>query len=92
MHDRKAKMHDLSDAFVVLPGGIGTMEEFFEAVTWRQLDYHCKPIAMLNVGGFYNGIEQFFESMLLSGFLRPKHAELFFVETDSERLLDRLIV
>jgi len=92
MHDRKAKMHDLSDAFVVLPGGIGTMEEFFEAVTWRQLDYHCKPIAMLNVGGFYNGIEQFFESMLSSGFLRPKHAELFFVETDSERLLDRLIV
>ena len=92
MHDRKAKMHDLSDAFVVLPGGIGTMEEFFEAVTWRQLDYHCKPIAMLNVGGFYNGIEQFFESMLLSDFLRPKHAELFFVETDSERLLDRLIV
>jgi len=91
MHERKAKMHDLSDAFIVLPGGIGTMEEFFEAVTWRQLDYHCKPIAMLNVGGFYDSIEQFFESMLVSGFLRPKHSELFFVETDSKRLLDRLI-
>ena len=92
MHDRKAKMHDLCDAFLVLPGGIGTMEEFFEAVTWRQLDYHCKPIGMLNVGGFYNGIEQFFKTMLSSEFLRPKHAELFFVDTDSERLLDRLTV
>jgi len=90
MHDRKAKMHELSDAFISLPGGIGTMEEFFEAVTWRQLDYHAKPIALLNVNGFYDGIEQFFETMLSAGFLRPKHAELFFTETDVDRLLDRL--
>ena len=90
MHERKAKMHELSDAFISLPGGIGTMEEFFEAVTWRQLDYHAKPIALLNVNGFYDGIEQFFETMLSSGFLRPKHAELFFTETDADRLLDRL--
>ena len=89
MHDRKAKMHELSDAVIALPGGIGTMEEFFETVTWRQLDYHCKPIALFNVNGFYNGIEEFFDAMLSTGFLRPKHSELFFVETDLERLLDR---
>ena len=90
MHERKAKMHELSDAFISLPGGIGTMEEFFEAVTWRQLDYHAKPIALLNVNGFYDRIEQFFETMLSAGVLRPKHAELFFAETDADRLLDRL--
>ena len=90
MHERKAKMHEQSDAFISLPGGIGTMEEFFEAVTWRQLDYHAKPIALPNVNGFYDGIEQFFETMLSTGFLRSKHAELFFTETDADRLLDRL--
>ena len=90
MHERKAKMHELSDAYISLPGGIGTMEEFFEAVTWRQLDYHAKPIALLNVDGFYDGIEQFFDTMISTGFLRPKHSELFFSETDPNRLLDRL--
>ncbi len=90
MHERKAKMHELSDAYISLPGGIGTMEEFFEAVTWRQLDYHAKPIALLNVDGFYDGIEQFFEKMITTGFLRPKHSELFFSEIDPNRLLDRL--
>jgi len=90
MHERKAKMHNLSDAFITLPGGIGTMEEFFEAVTWRQLDYHTKPIALLNVDGFYDGMEQFFKTILSAGFLRPKHSELFFSETDPNRLLDRL--
>ena len=90
MHERKEKMHGLCDAYIALPGGIGTMEEFFEAVTWRQLDYHAKPIALLNVDGFYDGIEQFFDTMISTGFLRPKHSELFFSETDPNRLLDRL--
>lgn len=90
MHERKQLMADASDAFVALPGGIGTMEEFFEAVTWRQLDYHAKPIALLNVDGFYDGIEQFFDTMISTGFLRPKHSELFFSEIDPNRLLDRL--
>ena len=90
MHERMAKMHELSDAYISLPGGIGTREEFFEAVTWRQLDYHAKPIALLNVDGFYDGIEQFFEKMITTGFLRPKHSELFFSETDPNRLLDWL--
>ena len=70
MHERKAKMHELCDAYIALPGGIGTMEEFFEAVTWRQLGYHDKPIALLNVGGFYDGVMSFFKTMQRDDFLR----------------------
>ena len=65
----RRRRHELSDAYS-LPGGIGTMEEFSEAVTWRQLDYHAKPIALLNVDGFYDSIEQFFDTMISTGFLR----------------------
>ena len=90
MHERKAKMHELSDAYIALPGGIGTMEEFFEAVTWRQLGYHDKPVALFNVGGFYDGIDGFFETMQRDGFLHSDHRDLFFMETDAARLLDRL--
>ncbi|MBC8243300.1 MAG: TIGR00730 family Rossman fold protein [Verrucomicrobia bacterium] len=90
MHERKAKMHALSDAYIVLPGGIGTMEEFFEAVTWRQLGYHDKPVALLNVGGFYDGVDGFFATMERDGFLHSNHRDLFFMETDAARLLDRL--
>ena len=91
MHERKAKMHELSDAYIALPGGIGTMEEFFEAVTWRQLGYHDKPIALFNVGGFYKEIEGFFETMQRDGFLHSDHRDLFFMETDATSLLDRLV-
>ena len=91
MHERKAKMHELSDAYIALPGGIGTMEEFFEAVTWRQLGYHDKPIALFNVGGFYNEIDGFFEKMQRDGFLHSDHRDLFFMETDATSLLDRLV-
>ena len=90
MHERKAKMHELSDGYIALPGGIGTMEEFFEAVTWRQLGYHDKPIALLNIGGFYDGIDGFFATMQRDGFLHSDHRDLFFMETDAARLLDRL--
>ena len=90
MHERKAKMHELCDAYIALPGGIGTMEEFFEAVTWRQLGYHDKPIALFNVGGFYDGIDGFFTTMQRHGFLHSDHRDLFFMETDAVRLLDRL--
>ena len=91
MHDRKAKMHSLSDAYIALPGGIGTMEEFFEAVTWRQLGYHNKPVALLNVSGFYDGIDSFFAVMQRDGFLHSDHRNLFFIETDVVQLLDRLV-
>ena len=90
MHERKAKMHELSDGYIALPGGIGTMEEFFEAVTWRQLGYHDKPVALFNVGGFYDDIDGFFETMKCDGFLHSDHHDLFFMETDAARLLDRL--
>ena len=90
MHERKAKMHELSDGYIALPGGIGTMEEFFEAVTWRQLGYHEKPVALFNVGGFYDGIDGFFKTMQRDGFLHSDHRDLFFMETDAVRLLDRL--
>ena len=90
MHERKAKMHELSDGYIALPGGIGTMEEFFEAVTWRQLGYHDKPVALFNVGGFYDGIDGFFETMQRDGFLNSDHRDLFFMETNAARLLDRL--
>ena len=90
MHERKAKMHALSDAYIALPGGIGTMEEFFEAVTWRQLGYHDKPIALFNVGGFYDGIDGVFTTMQRDGFLHSDHRNLFFIESDAARLLDRL--
>ena len=66
------------------------MEEFFEAVTWRQLGYHDKPIALFNVGSFYDGIDAFFETMQRDGFLHSDHRDLFFMETDAARLLDRL--
>ena len=90
MHERKAKMHELSDAYITLPGGIGTMEEFFEAVTWRQLGYHDKPIALFNVGGFYDGIDGVFATMERDGFLHSDHRDLFLIESDAARLLDRL--
>ena len=90
MHERKAKMHELSDAYITLPGGIGTMEEFFEAVTWRQLGYHDKPIALFNVGGFYDGIDGVFATMERDGFLHSDHRDLFFIESDAAGLLDYL--
>jgi uncharacterized protein (TIGR00730 family) len=90
MHERKEKMHGLCDAYIALPGGIGTMEEFFEAVTWRQLGYHNKEIAVLNISGFYDGIESFITKMQRDDFLRLNHRDLFFMETDTARLLDRL--
>lgn len=72
MHERKALMHQLSDIYVVLPGGYGTMEEFFEAVTWAQLDLHTRPIAVLNLFGIYDGLIQLMDTMMNSGFLSAK--------------------
>ena len=91
MHERKALMHELSDAFIALSGGVGTLEEFFEAVTWRQLGYHDKPIGLLNVAGFYDGIERFFDQMTASGFLRANQGKLFVTGPDPETLLTRLL-
>ena len=72
MHERKAVMHSLSDIYVILPGGFGTMEEFFEAVTWAQLDLHTRPIAVLNLFGIYDGLIQLMDTMMSTGFLSKK--------------------
>ncbi len=88
MHERKALMADLSDAFIALPGGIGTMEELFEAWTWAQLGMHAKPLGFLDVAGYYAHLQAFLDHMAGEGFLRPRHRAMVAVETDPARLLD----
>ncbi len=88
MHERKHKMAEQSDAFVALPGGIGTMEEIFEIWTWRQLGYHSKSLGLLNVGGYYDDLLRFIGRSQDSGFLWPDVQALLQVDTDIARLLD----
>ena len=90
MHERKAMMADLSDAFVSLPGGIGTFEELFEAWTWAQLGYHRKPCAILNVGGFYDQMSAFLDKVVSDGFLKPHHRNMLIFSNDPEDLLERI--
>lgn len=90
MHDRKAMMAELSDAFVALPGGIGTMEELFEVWTWGQLGLHRKPIGLLNAGGFYDPLLRFLDDMVAERFLRSETRSLLVVSNDVDELLDRL--
>jgi uncharacterized protein (TIGR00730 family) len=90
MHERKALMAALSDAFVALPGGIGTFEEFFEVWTWSQLGLHAKPCALLNIGGFYDGLLAFLDHATSERFLRPAHLGFLVVEEDPQALLDKL--
>jgi uncharacterized protein (TIGR00730 family) len=90
MHERKALMAELSDAFVALPGGIGTMEELFEVYTWAQLGLHRKPCALLNVEGYYDGIEEFLSHAVTERFLRDETRELLLVESVPSVLLERL--
>jgi len=89
MHERKAMMAELSDGFVALPGGIGTMEEFFEVLSWAQLGMHNKPCGLLNLCGYYQHLVQFLDYAVEQDFLRPKHRALLIVEAESGRLLDR---
>ncbi len=87
MHERKQMMVDLSDGFIALPGGFGTLDELFETLTWLQLSFHDKPVGLLNVGGFFNGLIEFIDHMSRSGFLKPEHARCVLVENDPTRLL-----
>ncbi len=84
MHERKAKMAELSDAFVALPGGFGTLEELFEMLTWSQLSLHDKPIVILNQDGFYNGILEQCRFMMDQGFLKPKNMDLIRIANSPE--------
>jgi hypothetical protein len=90
MHERKAMMADLSDAFIALPGGFGTYEEFFEAVTWTQLGVHRKPCGLLNVNGFYDPIVQFLDRAVGEGFVKPEHRAAVLVSPSAEELVDAL--
>jgi hypothetical protein len=91
MHERKAMMADLSDAFVTLPGGIGTLEELFEVWTWAHLDIHRKPIGILNVAGFYDPLRQFMDAIVDAGFLVNKSRALVLEGDAPEELLARLV-
>ncbi len=90
MHERKAKMYSLADAFIALPGGIGTFEEFLEVFTWLQLGYHHKPVALLNTAGFYNPLLHFFQKSSDEGFLQRDVLEALVVEEDEKLLLRRM--
>ena len=90
MHERKALMSDLSDAFVALPGGWGTLEEFFEVLTWAQLGLHRKPCGFLNAQGYFDRLLAFLDHTIDEGFVRPQHAELIAVAPTPGELLDRL--
>jgi uncharacterized protein (TIGR00730 family) len=90
MHERKALMAELSDAFIALPGGIGTFEELFEVWTWAQLGSHAKPCALLNVLGFYDRLLAFLDHVVAEAFLKPMHRNMLIVEQDAVALLAAL--
>jgi len=89
MHERKAMMADLADGFIAMPGGIGTMEEFFEVLSWAQLGLHGKPCGLLNVDGYYQRLIEFLDHVVEQDFLKPKHRALLMVEQQPSKLLDR---
>ncbi len=90
MHQRKAKMADESDAFIALPGGLGTLEELFEVLTWAQLGYHTKPIGLLNVDGYYDDLLRFLDNSAARGFMRQSHRDLLHVASNAAELFDLL--
>ena len=90
MHERKALMAELADAFVALPGGIGTLEELIETYTWSQLGLHAKPLGLLNVNGYYDALAAFLDQAVRSRFLRAEHRAVLAVEAEVGALLDSL--
>ena len=91
MHERKAKMEELSDGFIVLPGGPGTMEEFFEVYTWAQLGEHQKPIGMLNSNDYYDKLLSFFDHMISEEFLKAEYKSFVIVEKNPLKLIERCL-
>ena len=90
MHERKRLFTDFSDGFLTLPGGVGTMDELWEAVSWAQLGYHAKPVGLLNAFGFYDGLLQFQRHMVETGFIRPAHEGILIAEQELDLLLARM--
>lgn len=89
MHERKAMMESLSDGFIAMPGGIGTQEEIFEALTWAQLGIHAKPCGLLNVASYYDGLIEFLDHATTEQFLKSGHRSILITEDQPETLLDR---
>lgn len=90
MHERKTKMNELCDGVIVLPGGYGTLEEFFEMITWAQLGLHKKPIAILNIDGFYNELIKLVQTMVDKGFLKQINQEMLLVSDSIDALLEKM--
>ncbi|KFE99626.1 LOG family protein YvdD [Chryseobacterium formosense] len=90
MHERKTKMNELSDGVIVLPGGYGTLEEFFEMITWAQLGLHKKPIAILNINGFYDDLIKLVQTMVDKGFLKQINQEMLLVSDAIDELLEKM--
>ncbi|MDO6415965.1 TIGR00730 family Rossman fold protein [Sphingomonas sp. BIUV-7] len=90
MHERKQAFTDLSDGFVTLPGGTGTMDELWEALSWAQIGYHAKPVGLLNVAGFYDGLLSFVATMAEAGFLRPQHRDILIASDSLDDLLGKM--
>lgn len=90
MHERKALMADLSDAFIALPGGFGTADELFEILTWAQLGIHSKPVGLINIAGFFDPLLSWLDRAVADCFMKPKHRRLLIEATTPEEMLDRL--
>ncbi len=91
MHERKAKMAELAQGFIALHGGMGTLEEFAEILTWAQLGMHERPCGLLDVGGYYRPLVAFFDHAVAEGFLRPEHRALVLTADDPDALVDRFL-
>lgn len=90
MHERKAMMHDKSDAFIALPGGFGTMEELFEILTWAQLNLHQKPVGVLNINGYYDALIQLVETMITAGLLNEQYKGMLLISDSIEDLISQM--
>lgn len=90
MHERKTRMDELSDGAIALPGGFGTLEEFFEVLTWGQLGLHKKPVGILNINGFYDPLEDLTGKMVDKGFLKEANRKMLLISDDIEKLLDQM--
>jgi uncharacterized protein (TIGR00730 family) len=91
MHERKARMAELADAFLVLPGGYGTLEELLEVVTWAQLHLHDKPVILINAAGYWDGLLAFLDTAVAAGFLKPKNRELMRVASSAKAAIGMLV-
>jgi uncharacterized protein (TIGR00730 family) len=90
MHERKTKMNEISDGVIALPGGFGTLEEFFEALTWGQLGLHKKPVGLLNINGFYDSLKILTKQMVDEGFLKVANQKMLLISDDIENLLNQM--